>query len=365
MKTETAELQIIDSTEFGIEAKKAKEITSGLTSILSEREILQEAYKVVLKLEVVPENVSQFKELRLKIRDNRTKGIDAWHKVNKDFYLKGGQFVDAIKRKEVLVNEQMEEKLLEAEKHFENLEAQRLIDLNNSRKEAIAPYVSDLGLLDFSNMPDDVWVPYFESKKKAHEEQIAIDKAEAVRLEAERVAREKEIETQRLENIRLKAEADAKEKIRQARGKEMQPYIVYIRDYNKLLDMSDAEFTKEMKAIQRGAMEQMKYEAEKLQAEETERIAEAKRKQQEFEKATEERLNKEAELKVENERLAKEKAEKLEAEKLAKAPIKEQLNIWVNCFEIPLPKEANETTLDIAKKFNSFKEWAKTEIDKL
>lgn len=54
-----------------------------------------------------------------------------------------------------------------------------------------------------------------------------------------------------------------------------------------------------------------------------------------------------------------------EAEELAKAPIKEQLLQWVNMFEIPLPKVANETSLEIAKKFNAFKEWSIKEIEKL
>ncbi len=417
MKKENAELQIIDSSEFGIEPKKAKEITSGLTTILSERKVLEESYVEVLKLEVTPENLPQFKALRIKIRDNRTKGIEAWHKVNKDFYLKGGQFVDAIKRKEALVNEQMEEKLLEAEKYFENLEKERLIKLNNDRKEAIKPYVEDLGPIDFSNMPDDVWTPYFESKKKAYEDKIESDRLEAERLETERIEKEKSVklhnerkellievwnfvpldkrdidfstlteeefnerleysrklhvadvaqkEATRLENERLKKEAEAKEKIRKERGDIMSPYIVYIRDYNKLLQMSDEDFKKEMKSIQRGAMEQMKYEADRLLAEEKERIAESKRKQQEFEKYTEERLKKESEQKAEAQRKLAEETAKKEAEKLAKAPVKEQLNLWVNNFEIPLPLIANETTLEIAKKFNAFKAWAKLEIDKL
>lgn len=346
MKTENAELQIIDSKEFGIEEKKAKEITSGLTTILHEREILQESYHLVTKLEIVPENIAQFKELRLKIRDNRTKGIEAWHKVNKDFYLKGGQFVDAIKRKEVLVNELMEEKLLEAEKHFENLEIKRLSDLNQSRKDAIAPYVTDLGNMDFSNMPEDVWSPYFESKKNAYAEQVAAAKIEAERIEKERVEKEKEIEKQRLENIRLKKEADAKEAELQKERAEAKAKA----------DKIEAELTKER--------EEAKVKADKLQAEADAKLQKEREAREKLE--AEIKQKKDAEIKAEADKAKAEEAAKKEADKLAKAPVKKQLSVWVNEFAIPeSPMTENETAKSIAQKFESFKAWAITEIEKL
>jgi len=60
--------------------------------------------------------------------------------------------------------------------------------------------------------------------------------------------------------------------------------------------------------------------------------------------------------------LKKIEADKKEAEKLAKAPVKKQLEQWVNNFEIPLPAVENELSLEIAMKFESFKKWSLTEI---
>ena len=99
-------------------------------------------------------SLSKKEIISYKIYTNRTKGIDAWHKVNKDFYLRGGQFIDAIKRKEILVNEQMEEKLQEAEKFFENQEKQRIADLQESRLKLISEYIemTKLNLLDTSKV---------------------------------------------------------------------------------------------------------------------------------------------------------------------------------------------------------------------
>ena len=58
------------------------------------------------------------------------------------------------------------------------------------------------------------------------------------------------------------------------------------------------------------------------------------------------------------------KAEK-EAEKLAKAPVKKQLTIWVDTFELPVTNVDNEVSKAIIEKFNAYKNWAKGEIEKL
>lgn len=350
---------------FGLELSKAQEMTSGLSTTLAEREVLKNAYIDVIGLEITTDTLPTFKELRLKIVKNRTQGIEKWHKENKAFYLAGGRFVDAIKNKEIVVNEEMESKLLEAEKFFENQEKEKARLINESRIERLKTYVEDTTSLDFAPMSDEDFDDYLLGKKTRFENEQKEREAEALRIETERLA---EIERQKgieIENAKLKAEVDAKEKIRKERGVKMQPYMVYIRDYNKLLEMSDIDFEKEIKAIHKGAMDDMKYQAEKLQAEEKERNAEAKRKQQEFEKAAEIRLKEEIAKKAENDCLAKIEAEKLEAEKLSKAPIKKQLTIWVDNFSIPVSEIKHEKRIEIEEKFFAFKKWAKSEIDKL
>ena len=53
------------------------------------------------------------------------------------------------------------------------------------------------------------------------------------------------------------------------------------------------------------------------------------------------------------------------AEKLAKAPIKKQLSVWVESFELPILALENETALSIKNKFEAFKNWANKEIENL
>lgn len=209
----TTEIVKIDPKQFGLEESKAQKMREGLNPILAEREILAAQYAEVVTMELNDATLKLARELRLKIRDNRTKGIEAWHKVNKEFYLRGGQFVDAIKKAEVFENERMESNLMEIEKHFENLEKKRLDDLHNERLEKVRPYVDDVTGLDFRTMPEDVFEPYLASKIKAHNDRIEAERLEAERIESERLAeieRQKqlaiEVEKARIENEKLQAQ---------------------------------------------------------------------------------------------------------------------------------------------------------------
>jgi len=288
---------------------------------------LEALYNQVILKELNKATFKEAKELLSKVRDNRTKGIEVWHKTNKAFYLAGGRFVDAYKNKEVSVNEQMESKLTEIVKYEENQEAERIAALKKSRIIHLEPYGTDVQFIALDLMNAEQFDLLLEREKSAYEariesarlaevKRIADEKAENERLKAERLAEADRLEAQRLENIILKAEADKQAK---AQAKK------------------DAQAKAENDRLQNIADEQ-KAKADKL--------------------AKEIQNAKDAEIKATQDA-------KLEAEKLAKAPIKKQLGVWVECFEIPLPKVDNETTLDIARKFASFKKWAKSEIEKL
>ena len=211
----------IDSSDFGIEKEKANQLIGNLPQLIDERSEYEKQYNEVIKLDIEDaKTTKKAKELRLKIRSNRTKGINVWHKTTKDYFLRGGQFVDAIKRKEVAVNERMEENLEEIEKHAEIKERQRLIDLQHKRAEQISPYVEDADERDLSSMDEDIWEAYFSTKKQAYEsEQERLRKEEKDRIAKEKAEAE---ERKRIaeENERLRKEAEKREKIeREERAK--------------------------------------------------------------------------------------------------------------------------------------------------
>jgi len=339
---------VVNPKEYGLEEVKASEMVSGLSTTIAERDVLKDAYLDVLELDINEENLCIFKELRLKIVKNRTQGIEKWHKTNKAFYLAGGRFVDAIKNKEILINQEMESKLLDAEKFFENQEKERIDKLQSERIKLVEPYLESVENLDLSYMEDDVFEAYLSTKKKAFEDKKAEEqRIENDRLEAERLEKER-IEKQRIENELLKKEAELREKEIEKERLESK----------KIEDLRIAKENKERKDRE-----------EKQRIEDAKKEAILKKEREEKAKLEAElKSKKDAEIKAEKERLEAEKLAKLEAEKLAKAPIKKQLNIWVESFNIDLPNSEllnNEKALLIKEKFNSFKKWAKSEVNNI
>lgn len=334
----------VNPNEFGLQEEQAETILSGLTQILTEREILTQNYAEVIKLEITQSNIPIFKELRRKIADNRTKGIEKWHKANKEFYLRGGQFVDAIKRKEIIENERMEENLLECEKHFENIEKKRIQDLQDNRAAQLLAYeVENTAQLSLGTMSEDVFEAFLQaSKTKYLDKKEAERKAEEERLKAIRLEQER-IELQKLENERLKAEAIEREKALAEERKK--------QDEALAIERAKAEAERK-KADEAAKIEREKQEAilAKERAEKAKLEAELKAKA-------------EAEKRAEEERLAAELKAKKEADKLAKAPIKKQLNTWVDGFELPVFQNKHEKADEIFAKFEAFKQWAKQQIE--
>ena len=332
-KNEIVPLEFTSETNpelFGLEHEEAKGLLGGIDIITAELDVLKNAYVDVIGLEINTENLLVFKDLRKNFTKNRT-SREKLRKAKKSYFLNGGRFVDAIFKNIDAECDLMESKLLEAEKYFENLEREKALLLNNERIERVRPYVEDVFGLDFSPMTNEDFDDYLLGKRTRFENELK-EKAEAeAKADAERLA---EIERQKaieIENAKLKAEAEVKE---------------------KALQKERAEAKAKQDAIELKA----KQEREKA---ETERKIEAdKQAKIQAEKDDEiKRLNK-----IEDERLKKIEADKKEAEKLAKAPVKKQLEQWVNNFEIPLPAVENELSLEIAMKFESFKKWSLTEI---
>jgi hypothetical protein len=327
---------VVNPKEFGIEEKQAGELLSNLPQIKQERTVLELQYDEVVKMDIEnPETAKKARALRLLIRDNRTKGIIQWHKVTKDYFLKGGQFVDAIKRKEVEVNERMEANLEQIEKHFEIKEAARKEELKNLRLSELHLFLDFVPFgIELGSISDDEYSKVFHGAKLQYEAKQEADRIAEEKRQAEIKAEQERIEAQRLENERLKKEAELREaELKSAREKAEAERL------KKEAELKEIE--EKNKAI---------IEAERLAREKAE--AELKAKQ-------------EAELKSAREKAEAEEKLRKEAEKLAKAPIKKQLQNWVDSFEIKEPTISHDKVDEIKAKFQLFKTWCLSEIDKI
>lgn len=213
------------------------------------------------------------------------------------------------------------------------------------RINRLQPLNPDIHRSEFENMSDDTFNSFV----------LGIENAIEVKKEAERIAEEariaavkaeqERIEAQRIENERLKAEAAAKEM-------ELQKEREAAAEQQRLAKI-DAD--KALAEQQRLA----KIEADKQAA-----ILAAQQKEN-ARIAAELKAKQDAETKAQKEREAAELKTKQDAEKLAKAPVKKQLQSWVNSFELPASSVDNETSKIIVDKFNAFKSWASTQVDNL
>ena len=365
---------VVNPKEFGIEEKEANNLLGNLPQIKAERNILESQYSEIIQMDIDdPETTKKARSLRLLIKDNRTKGVLVWHKTTKDFFLQGGKFIDAIKNKEVAENERMEEALEKIEKHAEIKEQQRQKELSDKRVLELDKYKEFVPIgLNFGIMPDE------EFQKVVNGAKLQYD----AKIEAEKKA-----EFERIENERLN-------KLENQRRIEIAPFVQFITENKDIRNMSDSDYSDLLKSLQNAKseyekeQEKIRLENEKLRLEKEKAEKEAqrikaeneKRLAKEREEAAEKliieqekaaKIQKELDDKKEAERLENERKnaeierQKKEAEKLAKAPVKKQLDNWLNLFQSPVSPIEHEKVDLILEKFESFKKWAKSEIEKL
>lgn len=363
MKTEEVQLPAITETpkvaemikNSGVEPTKAEAHVLAFADKFAELHELSRPLATLNKENPSKEDAKIARENRLKVVKVRT-GTESIKDDRKKLILAEANLIQStnnIIRDACILTEAEYE---EIEKKEERVEAQKRAELKQTRIELLTPYEVDTQFLPLDTMDEETFERLLSNEKEKFEavKQLRA-KQEAERIEAERKAEEERqaqikaeqerIEAQRIENERLKKEAEAREAEFQAE-----------RHRQELERIANAKKLAEEQA-------KAKAEADKLRAEN-----EAKLKAEQEAKAkleAELKAKKEAEAKAEADRLAKIEADKKEAEKLAKAPIKKQLTVWVDGFSIKDFENENALASDIIAKFNSFKNWAKSEIEKL
>lgn len=205
----------IDAPELGaIEKSKAETIRKTFEPMVRMLSNFEENYNIVLaesKKEITEELTGKAKRLRIDIGKVRIE-TEKLRKEQKEEYLRAGKAIDGVSNILKWAVTDKENKLKEIEDHFEIQERKRLEELQKSRAEKLSKYVEDAFERNLSDMDEDVWNAYFQTKKKEYGDRIEAEK----KAEKERVAREKaeaeERERIRKENERLRKEADERER---------------------------------------------------------------------------------------------------------------------------------------------------------
>lgn len=183
-----------------------------------------------------------------------------------------------------------EDNLKKIEDYFEIQEQIRLQKLQEERVNLLLPYFEDARDKNLSIMDEDVFQAFLEQKKKDFE------KTEEQRKEFEKIKDENE-------KLRL-IEKQKQDKLNE-RAKLLQPYIVFIRDYNTMINLPDNEFEQKLAETKKGAELQWEFDRkerqrvadleaklkEKERAEQLQEEAKQKRLQDELNKGDEDKLN--------------------------------------------------------------------------
>lgn len=151
-----------------------------------------------------------------------------------------------------LLDQKSKREEAERKEQEEAAERLRIVELTRERRSGLM----EKGLWVYLDAEDQVqnFGAMPEEDFKAY-----IDKAEILR--AEEAKRRAEVEA---ENERLRKEAEEKQKRNEIRNGELRPYIVFIRDYNTLVNMEESEYQKEFSEIKKGA--ELQWEQDRKEA---------------------------------------------------------------------------------------------------
>lgn len=358
----------INPTDYGLTSETAANIAAQFKPMLDKMTELEDEFNRVAAMPLGEPSTEQAAKILLQQYVKVRTGTAAIHKEQKDFYLKGGRFVDGWKNAQLFASQGKEDALQKIVNHRAIMEQKRIDKLQAERIELVSPYVEDLTGLDLGRMPQDVFDAYLSAKVKAHEDRIAAE--EAAEKERQRLA-----EISRLYHARrnelMSLWQFACEELKGDNLGELptERYESLKAEAVKGKADHDAEQARIKAEAERLAKE--KADAERKAADDR---AEAQRKIDEANAAARKAQQEAARIKADQEAAARkaaqdkieaDKAANAEAERLAKAPVKERMKLWVDSFDLPEPTDNNPTAGVIRAKFAAFKEWAVAQIESL
>lgn len=187
---------------FGLTPEKGISILESFNPKLTELSSLQQEYTELIKREITPELVAEAKVFYKQITTFES-SLNTIHKAEKDFYLQGGRFVDALKNKGIVHSSEMKTKVKAIVDYYANIEKNKLDALEIERKSLLEPFYKETHLLDLRTMADDVFKNFLSAKKAPHELEVKAQ-SEADELENDRLTKlSKQLQTRKDELSKL------------------------------------------------------------------------------------------------------------------------------------------------------------------
>lgn len=389
-EVKTVELTVVDArlekaiAQAGLEEQSAQGLLERFKPLFAHaNELCASAQTIVVTDATQVTEIKRARQLRLALRAVR---IDAekTRKALKEDSLRRGKAIDGVYHVLEYAVAPVETKLLEMEEFAERAEAARKATLKLTREQLLQPYGVNASLYPLGDLSEDAFKQLLEGSRLAHEAKIAAAK----KAEEERITREKaeaeERERVRLENERLKREAAEREHAEAMRRSthrqrvgELAKLDVDPSTIGFLGDLTADQFTKMMDDARAARIEREKAEQERRAAEEksrAEREAAAKAQREAEEKARQEKDAREkAEAEARRLREAEEARKRKEEEarrKAAAAPDREKIRAFaasVRAMKLPemATLDGQAKAKEIAEKVESFAKWIEQRVTEL
>jgi len=348
-------------TESGVEATTAKTLQDSFLPFFTQaQEWAEKAGQLVVTNASQVQLMKDARQARLMLKEIRV-NADKTRKSLKEDSLRYGKAVQGVYNVIEYLIVPIEQHLEKQENFVKIQEAEQKAKLKLQREDELRTYAQYVPFgIDLANMTDEDYQKVFSGAKLQFEAAIEAKQ----RAEKERVERE----------IAIKLHNDRKNTII--------PYWSYLSDSQKSVDfstLSESEFellilfckTEKEKddKIQAEIKAENQRLAEKLEAERAEREKALKierEKQAELERELQ--AKKDAEAKAQAEKERSERAEKAAARKAAKAPDKEKMHRVIESLTLTFDvkdAESKITAQNIIARFEAFKAFAQSEIEKL
>lgn len=207
----------------GLDASKAEQIEAVFSPMVKMLKGFETKYDEVINLKISPEKCTKAKRLRIDISKVRI-DADKVRKVQKEEYLRAGNAIQGVYNILKFAVVDKEDSLKEIETHYERIEEEKKIKLQEERQLELEKYDVDGSQIDLGSMREEIWSNFLtgsksnyaagkEAERKVEEiRQAAIKKAEAeqkrIKAENKKLLIEREKEAKERKAADEKAEAE-------------------------------------------------------------------------------------------------------------------------------------------------------------
>lgn len=322
--------------ESGVEATTAKNLQDSFLPFFNQaQEWAEKAKSIVVTSADQVQLIKDARQARLMLKEIRV-NADKARKLLKEDSLRYGRAVQGVYNVIEYLIVPIEQHLEKQENFVKIQEAEQKAKLKLQREDELRIYAQFVPFgIDLANMTDEDYQKVFSGAKLQYE--AAIEEKE--RAEKERVDREIAV------------------KLHNHRKDIIIPYWSYLSDDQKELDFSSVSENEFSMIIENCKTKKSDFDKKQ---------AEIKAENERLEKELQAKKDAEAKAQAEKERA--ERAEKAAARKAAKAPDKDKMQLAIENLSLAFDVRDEESILtsqNIIARFESFKVWAKQEIEKL